>query len=105
MPETTMLTATLEYGKEKLDALRVYLKQSDAEFQSTLNKASAEAMDALYKKNVPAAVQSFISLMSGEVKPDKKAKAKKPKTTKAEEAEHPESAPVETVSTDDNGGY
>ena len=105
MPETTTLNATLEYGKEKLDALRVYLKQNDAELQATLNRAAAEAVDALYKKNVPAAVQSFISLMSGEVKPDKKSKAKKPKTAKTEETEYTENVPAEPVNSDENGGY
>ncbi|MEG1062011.1 MAG: DUF6103 family protein [Oscillospiraceae bacterium] len=86
MTEITTLNATLEYGKEKLDALHVYLKQSDAEFQATLNIAATEAVDALYKKNVPTTVQAFISLMNGEVKPDKKAKMKKPKPTRQDES-------------------
>ncbi|MEG2083358.1 MAG: hypothetical protein RRY38_02030 [Oscillospiraceae bacterium] len=102
MTEITTLNATLEYGKEKLDALHVYLKQSDAEFQATLNTAAAESLDALYKKNVPTAVQAFISLMCGEVKSDKKVKSKKPKTIKKED---PEYTLAETINTDDNGGF
>ena len=81
----TTLNATVSYDEKHLDALRMYLKQDDAEFQATLDKAMGDAVDALFKKNVPAPVQAYIALLNGEVKPDKKAKAKKPKAPKQDE--------------------
>lgn len=73
------LNATANYNSNRLGALRMYLKQSDGEFQATLDSAMSDAVDALYKKSVPAPVQSYISLLNGETKPEKKAKVKKPK--------------------------
>lgn len=88
------LTSTAVCSQNRLDALRMYLKQSDTEFQRTLDKAMSEALETLYKKNVPAQVQSFLSLMNGETaQGGKKAKSKKPqKTEKAEDASAAETA-------------
>ena len=80
------LTATVNYDQNKVDALRMYLKQNDSEFQKTLDKAMITVIDALYKKSVPTQVQSFISLMNGDVVASaKKAKPKKQKPLKEDE--------------------
>ena len=52
-----LTTVQFEYDAEKAEALRFYLGERD----SSLQKELSEAMDILFKKNVPAQVREYIS--------------------------------------------
>lgn len=75
--DKTALTATASIKTNKLDAIQMYLKQTNATFQQTLDEALNDALDRLYTKTVPPAVQTYLATLNGEVK-DKKPKARKP---------------------------
>lgn len=75
----TELNATIQYSEGRLDALRLYLKQSDGEFSKTLNSLFAEAVDKLYAKSVPQTVQAYLALISGEAPKGRLTKLKKAK--------------------------
>lgn len=75
--DKTTLTATASIKTNKLDAIQMYLKQTNNTFQQTLDEALNDALDRLYTKTVPPAVQTYLATLNGEVK-DKKPKARKP---------------------------
>ena len=52
-----LTTVQFEYNAEKAEALRFYLGERD----SSLQKELSEAMDILFKKNVPAQVREYIN--------------------------------------------
>ena len=47
----------IEYDAEKVEALRFYLGDRN----TTLEKEMIEAMDSIFKKNVPAQVREYIN--------------------------------------------
>lgn len=55
-------TITISFDDEKLNALKLYLGQKDAQVEDELTKA----LDTLYSKTVPAGVRDFIEMRSGE---------------------------------------
>lgn len=75
--EYLSLSATAEVRANKLEAIKMYLKQDDAGFQKTLDSAMDEAVERLYTKAVPQSVRDYLAIINGE------AKEKKPKTKKA----------------------
>ena len=50
-------TVQIEYDAEKLEALRFYLGERNATLESEL----LEAMDAIFRKNVPAQVRGYLN--------------------------------------------
>lgn len=54
-------TITLSYDEEKLNALKLYLEQKNAQVEDELTSA----LDTLYQKNVPSGVREFIDMHSG----------------------------------------
>ena len=54
-------TITLSYDEEKLNALKLYLEQKNAQVEDELTSA----LDTLYQKNVPSGVREFIDMRSG----------------------------------------
>lgn len=54
-------TISISFDEEKLNALKIYLAQKDAQVESELEKA----LDTLYAKTVPAGVRAFIDMKSG----------------------------------------
>ena len=50
-------TVQIEYDAEKLEALRFYLGERNA----TLENELIEAMDGIFRKNVPAQVRGYIN--------------------------------------------
>ena len=49
-------TVQVEYESEKLEAIRFYLRDRNA----TLERELVDAMDFIFKKNVPVAVREYI---------------------------------------------
>lgn len=49
-------TIQIEYDGEKLEAVRFYLRDKG----STVEKELTDALDAVYKKNVPSQVREYI---------------------------------------------
>ena len=56
-----LTTVQVEYDAERLEALRMYLKDNG----TTVEKEMAQMMDALFRKNVPAQVRTFFEMRSG----------------------------------------
>lgn len=54
-------TITLSYDEEKLNALKLYLEQKNAQVEDELTSA----LDTLYQKNVPSGVREFIDMCAG----------------------------------------
>lgn len=54
-------TITISYDEEKLNALKMYLGQKNAQVEEEL----AKALDTLYNKSVPAGVREFIDMRAG----------------------------------------
>ncbi len=54
-------TINLSYDEEKLNALKLYLKQKDMNLDAELIKS----LDTLFNKTVPAGVREFIGMRSG----------------------------------------
>ncbi|MBQ3194972.1 MAG: hypothetical protein IJB65_00750 [Clostridia bacterium] len=67
-------TITVSYDEEKLNALRLYLKQRDSQPESELERA----LEALYNKTVPIGVREFIDMRSGVSQTVSKPKKPKP---------------------------
>ena len=58
----------IEYDPERIEALRFYL----GERNTTLEKELVEAMDVIFKKNVPTQVREYINRHNPSIpKPDK----------------------------------
>lgn len=53
-------TITNSYDEEKLNALKLYLKQKDMKLDAELTKS----LDTLFNKTVPSGVRDFISMKS-----------------------------------------
>lgn len=53
-------TINLSYDEERLNALKLYLKQKDMNLDAELTKS----LDALFNKTVPSGVREFISMKS-----------------------------------------
>ena len=49
-------TIQIEYDAEKLEAIRFYLRDRN----TTVERELSEALDGLFKKNVPVAVREYI---------------------------------------------
>ena len=56
-PDNKRSTVQIEYDAEKLEALRFYLGERNA----TLEAELLEAMDAIFRKNVPAQVRGYLN--------------------------------------------
>lgn len=54
--ENRFSTIQVEYDSEKLEAVRFYLRDKS----STVERELSDALDAVYKKNVPAQVREYI---------------------------------------------
>ena len=54
--ENRYSTVQVEYDSEKLEAIRFYL----CDRNTTVERELLEAMDAVFKKNVPAQVREYI---------------------------------------------
>lgn len=54
-------TISISYDEEKLNALKMYLGQKEAQVENELTKA----LDTLYNKTVPAGVREFIDMRAG----------------------------------------
>ena len=54
--ENRYSTVQVEYDSEKLEAIRFYLSDRN----TTIERELLEAMDAVFKKNVPAQVREYI---------------------------------------------
>lgn len=66
----------IDIDKNKLEALRCYMpaeQNVEEEIVKVINEAAATAVDKLYSKHVPKAVQGFIK-RSAALKSDKKKK-------------------------------
>ena len=58
----------IEYDPERIEAIRFYLGERNA----TLEKELVEAMDVIFKKNVPPQVREYINRRNPSIpKPDK----------------------------------
>lgn len=68
-------TITISFDDEKLNALKLYLGQKDAQVEDELTKA----LDTLYSKTVPAGVRDFIEMRSGENPAPKPKPPRRPK--------------------------
>ena len=55
--DTKLTTVQFEYDAEKTEALRFYLGDRGSSLQQELS----EAMDVIFKKNVPAQVREYIN--------------------------------------------
>lgn len=53
-------TINLSYDEERLNALKLYLKQKDMNLDAELTKS----LDTLFNKIVPSGVREFISMKS-----------------------------------------
>lgn len=56
MPDNKNSIVQVEYDSEKLEAIRFYLKDKN----STIKRELTDALDSVYKKNVPAQVREYI---------------------------------------------
>ena len=56
-PENKRSTIQIEYDPERIEALRFYLGERNA----TLEAELLEAMDAIFRKNVPAQVRGYLN--------------------------------------------
>ena len=56
-PDNKRSIVQIEYDAEKLEALRFYLGERNA----TLENELIEAMDGIFRKNVPAQVRGYIN--------------------------------------------
>lgn len=56
-----LMTVQIEFDKEKLSALKMYLGQKDMKIETELEKL----LDGIYTKYVPSDVRSFIDLRAG----------------------------------------
>ena len=56
-PDNKRSIVQIEYDSEKLEALRFYLGERNA----TLENELIEAMDGIFRKNVPAQVRGYIN--------------------------------------------
>ncbi len=56
-PDNKRSIVQIEYDAEKLEALRFYLGERNA----TLENELIEAMDVIFRKNVPAQVRGYIN--------------------------------------------
>lgn len=54
--ENKLSTVQVEYDNEKLEAIRFYLRDKN----STIKRELTDALDSVYKKNVPAQVREYI---------------------------------------------
>lgn len=54
-------TVNISYDEEKLNALKLYLKQKDMNLDAELTKS----LDTLFNKTVPSGVREFIDMKSG----------------------------------------
>lgn len=54
------VTINISYDEEKLNALKLYLKQKDMNLDDELTKS----LDTLFNKTVPSGVREFISMKS-----------------------------------------
>ena len=55
------VTVNISYDEEKLNALKLYLKQKDMNLDAELTKS----LDTLFNKTVPSGVREFIDMKSG----------------------------------------
>ena len=67
-------TITVSFDEEKLNALKLYLKQRGSQPEEELQRA----LESLYTKTVPVGVREFIEMRSGNTPAAPK---KKPKTS------------------------
>lgn len=56
IPDNKISTVQVEYDSEKLEAIRFYLQDKN----STIKRELTDALDSVYKKNVPAQVREYI---------------------------------------------
>ena len=84
MSKTTNVTVTVAMDEEQLNTLLVYLSQNEKTLDSILHDTVNETLNKLYTKNVPQAVQNFLSLKNGAPisKADKPKPEKKPRENK-----------------------
>lgn len=75
---------TVSYDSEKLNALRLYLKQKDL----TLETELAKAVDSLYNRVVPQGVREFVEMQatSPSIRPVTRAKKSAPAESGVTEA-------------------
>jgi hypothetical protein len=75
---------TVSYDSEKLNALRLYLKQKDL----TLETELAKAVDSLYNRVVPQGVREFVEMQaaSPSIRPVTRAKKSAPAESDVTEA-------------------
>ncbi len=60
IPDNKISTVQVEYDSEKLEAIRFYLQDKN----STIKRELTDALDSVYKKNVPAQVREYIERKS-----------------------------------------
>jgi hypothetical protein len=65
MSKTTNITTTIPFDEEKLTTLNVYLSQQNLSLDTMLIDVLNEALDKAFTKQVPVAVQTFLSLKNG----------------------------------------
>ena len=75
---------TVRYDSEKLNAIRLYLKQKDL----TLEAELAKAVDSLYNRVVPQGVREFVEMQaaSPSIRPVTRAKKSAPAESDVTEA-------------------
>lgn len=56
MPDNKSSTVQIEYDSEKLEAIRFYLQDKN----TTAEQELKDALNSVYKKNVPAQVREYI---------------------------------------------
>jgi hypothetical protein len=88
MKKTTLVVG---YDSEKLNALRLYLKQKD----QTLEIEISKAVDSLYTRTVPQGVRDFIEMQAASQSIRSVTRPKK--TTAPAEADVPETVSAEVT--------
>jgi hypothetical protein len=83
MSKTTNITSTISFDEEKLATLNVYLSQQNLSLDTMLTAVLSETIEKAFIKNVPQAVQIFISLKNGiDIQKEVESKSKPPKRDK-----------------------
>ena len=85
------LNITVSYDTEKLNALRLYLKQKDQSLEAELNKS----VESLYNRIVPQGVRDFIEMQAASQSIRSVARPKK--TTAPAEADVSETVSAEVT--------
>ena len=91
MSKTIEVTVKVTVDEEKMQTLMVYLPQEEKTLDAMLQETVSHTLDRLFSKNVPVAVQNFLSLKNGiaPVKPARPRPIPKDKKGKTQDGQSP----------------